>query len=58
MFPQAQVESKSMVNKCKPKRCEICQNSLVCKKEFTCTFTGKTYKVRGKLCCTSANVIT
>ena len=57
MFPQAQVESRSIVSKCKPKRCDICQNHLVCKNEFTCTATGKTYKVRGKLCCTSSNVI-
>ena len=28
-----------------------------CKNEFTCTVTGKTYKVGGKLCCTSSNVI-
>ena len=57
MFPQAQVESHSIVSKCKSKRCDICQNYLVCKNEFTCTVTGKTYKVRGKLCCTSSNVI-
>ena len=57
MFPQAQVESRSIVSKCKSKRCDICQNCFVCKNEFTCTVTGKTYKVRGKLCCTSSNVI-
>ena len=57
MFPQAQVESRSIVSKCKPKRCDICQNHLVCKNEFTCAATGKTYKVRGKLCYTSSNVI-
>ena len=57
MFPQAQIESHSMVSKCKFKRCDICQNYLVSKNEFTCTVTGKTYKVRGKLCCTSSNVI-
>ena len=57
MFPQAQVESRSIVSKCKSKRCDICQNCFVCKDEFTCTVTGKTYKVRGKLCCTSSNVI-
>ena len=57
MFPQAQVESHSMVSKCKSKRCDICQNYLVRKNEYTCTVTGKTYKVRGKLCCASSNVI-
>ena len=57
MFTQAQAESHSIVSKCKSKRCDICQNYLVCKNEFTCTVTGKTYKVRGKLCCTSSNVI-
>ena len=57
MFPQAQVESHSMVSKRKSKRCDICQNYLVCKNEFTCTVTDTTYKVRGKLCCTSSNVV-
>ena len=57
MFYQAQAESHSMVIKSKSKRYDICQNYLVCKNEFTCTVTGKTYKVRGKLCCTSSNLI-
>ena len=57
MFPQAQVESHSMVSKCKSKRYDICQNYLVCKNEFTCTVTGKIYKARDKFCCTSSNVI-
>ena len=48
MFPQAQVESHSMVSKCKSKRCDICQNYLVCKNKFACTVSGKLYKVRGK----------
>ena len=57
LFPQAQVESQSIVSKCKSRRCDICQNYLVCNNKFTCTVTGKTYKVRVKLCCTSSNVI-
>ena len=57
IFPQAQVQSHSIVSECKSKRCDIYQNYLVCKNEFTCTVTGKTYKVRGNLCCTSSNVI-
>ena len=57
LFPQAQVESHSMVNKCKFKRCDICQNYLFCNNEFTYTVTGKTYKVRGNLCCTTSTVI-
>ena len=57
MFSQAQAESHSMISKCKFKRYDICQNYLVCSNEFTCTVTGKTYKVRGKLCCISSNVI-
>ena len=32
----------------------LCQNYLICKNVFTCTVTGKTYKVRGKLCCASS----
>ena len=43
--------------KFKSKRCDICQIYLVCKNEFMHTVTGKTYNVRGKLCCTSSNVI-
>ena len=39
-----------MVSKC-GKKCDICNN------EFTCKFTGKTYKVRGNLSCNSANVV-
>ena len=46
MFSQTQVESHSIVSKCKSKRCHVFQNYLVCKNEFTCTVTGKTYKVR------------
>ena len=57
MFSQVQVESHPMVSKCKSKRCDTCQNYLVCKIEFTCTVTGKTYKVRSKLRCNSSNVI-
>ena len=57
IFPQAQVESLSMVSKRKSKRCDICQDYLVCRNEFACTVTGKTCKGRGKSCCTSSNVI-
>ena len=57
IFPQAQVEFHSMVSKCMFKTCDICQNYLVCRNEFTCTVTGKTYKMGAKLCCTSSNVI-
>ena len=57
MLPQVQVESHSIVSKCNSKRCDICQNYLVCNNEFTCIVTGKIYKVRGKLCCTISNVI-
>ena len=57
MFSQVQVESHFMLSKCKSKKCDICQNCLVCKNEFMCKVTGKTYKVRGKICCASSNVI-
>ena len=30
---------------------------MACKNEFAYTVIGKTYKVRGKLCCTSSNLI-
>ena len=58
MFPQAQVDSHSiMASKCKSRRCAICENYLVCTNEFNSAVSGKTYKVRGKLCCASSNVI-
>ena len=57
LFFQAQVESHSIVSKCRSRRCDICQNYSACKNEFTCKVTDKTYKVRGKLYCTSSNVI-
>ena len=56
MIPQAQVESHSMKNKCKSKRCDICQNYLVRKNEVMSAVTDKTCKMRGKLCRTSSNV--
>ena len=45
-----------MASKC-GKKCDICNSFLVCRKEFTCKVTGKTYKVRGNLSCNSANVV-
>ena len=45
-----------MVSKCR-KKCDICNNFLVCRNEFTCKVTGKTYKTRGNLSCNSANVV-
>ena len=30
---------------------------LVCRNEFTCKVSGKTYKVRGNLSCNNANVV-
>ena len=53
---QLTTKSQSMVSKC-GKKCDICDNFLVCRNEFTCKVTGKTYKVRGNLSCTSANVV-
>ena len=35
----------------------ICKNYMVFKHEFTCTATGKIYKVRGDLTCKSDNVV-
>ena len=45
-----------MVSKC-GKKCDICDNFLVCRNELTCKVTGKTYKVRSNLSCNSANVV-
>ena len=45
------------VSKCNESGCDICENYMVFKSEFTCTVTGKTYKVRGDLTCKSDNVV-
>ena len=44
-----------MVSKCK--KCDICDSFLVCRNEFTCQVTGKTYKIRSNLSYNSANVV-
>ena len=58
LFPQWQLTTKSQstVSKC-GKKCDICDNFLVCRKEFTCKVTGKTNKVKGNLSCNSADVV-
>ena len=56
LYPQTVTESKSKVSKCNESRCEICINHMVFKTEFTCTATGKIYKVRGDLTCKNDNV--
>ena len=56
IFPQPINETESKVSKCGC-RCDICDNFLVISNEFTCSATGKKYKVRGKLTCKSENVI-
>ena len=58
LFPQRQLTTKSQstVSKC-GKKCDIYDNFLVCRNEFTCKVTGKAYKVRGNLSCNSANVV-
>ena len=57
LFPQPLVATKlqSMVSKC-GKKCDICDNFLVCRNILTRTVTRKTCKVRGNLSCNSANV--
>ena len=55
-FLNLQVDSHSIISKCKSKRCAIYQNYLVCKNPFATAATGKTCKVRRKLFCTSSNV--
>ena len=58
LFPQRLLTTKSQstVNKC-GKECDICNNFIVCRNEFTCKVTGTTYKVRDNLSCNSANVV-
>ena len=46
MFPQVQIESHSMASKCKSKRCDICQNYLVCRNEFACSYWQNIYSER------------
>ena len=57
LYPRTVTESASRVSKCNKSRCDICKNYMVFKNEFTCTATGKTYKVRGDLTCKSDNVV-
>ena len=57
LFPQPQLatNSQSIINKC-GKKFDI-DNFLICRNEFTCKVTDKTYKVRGNLSCNSANIV-
>ena len=57
LYPRTVTESASWVSKGNESRCDKCKNYMVFKNEFTCTATGKTYKVRGDLTCKSDNVI-
>ena len=54
--PQLTTKSQSMVSKWS-KKCDICDNFLVCRHEFTCKVTGTTYNVKVNLSCNSANVV-
>ena len=56
LYDRTVTESPSSVSQCNESRCDICKNYLVLKNEFTCTATGKAYKVRGDLTCKSDNV--
>ena len=56
LYPRTVTEYASRVSKCNESRCDIGKNYMVFKNEFTCTVTGKTYKVRGDLTCKSDNV--
>lgn len=58
LFPQPQLttKSQSMVSKC-GKKCDIFDNFLVRRNEFTCKVRGKTYKIGGNLLYNSANVV-
>ena len=57
LYPRTVTEYASRVSKCNESRCDICKNYVVFKNEFTCTVTGKTYKVRRDLTCKSDNVV-
>ena len=57
LYPGTVKESASRVSKCNESRCDICKNCMAFKNEFTCTATGKTYKVRDDLTCKSDNAI-
>ena len=58
LFPQGKLTTKlQSVVSTRGKKCDICDNSLVCRNEFTCKVTGNTYKVRGNLLRNSANVV-
>ena len=57
LYPGTVTESASRFSKSNESRCDIRKNCMVFKNEFTCTATGKTYKVRDDLTCKSDNVI-
>ena len=57
LYPGTVKESASRISKCNESRCDICKNCMAFKNEFTCTATGKTYKVRDDLTCKSDNAI-
>ena len=57
LYPWTVAESASRVSKCNESRCDMCKNFMVFKNEFTCTATGKLYKVRSDLTCKSDSVI-
>ena len=57
LYPRTVTESASSVSKCNESRSGIFKNYTVFKTEFTCTATGKTYKVRGILTSKSENIV-
>ena len=57
LYPRTVTVSVSSVSKCNDSRCSVCKNYIVFKNEFTCTATGKTYKVRGAQTCKIDNVV-
>ena len=57
LYPRTVTGSASRVSKRNESRCDIFKNHMVFKNEFTCTATGKTYKVRGDRTCKSDNVV-
>ena len=57
LYPRTVTESTSRVTKCNKSRCDIRKNYMLFKNKFTCTVTGKTYKVRDDLTCKSDNVV-
>ena len=55
LYPTIKRDKGNSITSCN--RCDICKHFLVCKQNFTCKVTGKSYGVRGFLNSERSNVV-